>query len=183
MLRALAILTDPQGIDLAPTRITVSTSGVVDAMGEFYKRAPKGIQLAVSVNAPNDQVRSQIMPVNKKWDMKSLYEAMREFDQTILIEYVMLKGINDSLEDAEELTRYLQALKVKINLIPYNSQTKAQFETSSPEQVSLFASKLRSKKISRADSPPESAPVALRASSPLKSMRPSRPRSSCCVAC
>jgi 23S rRNA (adenine2503-C2)-methyltransferase len=144
VLKALAILTDPQGIGLSPSRITVSTSGLVDAMREFCRLMPRGIQLAVSVNASRDEVRSQIMPVNKKWNMADLYAAMREFNQSILIEYVMLNGVNDRVEDAYELAGYLRDLSCKVNLIPYNSQTKASFEASSEEQTALFAKALRS---------------------------------------
>lgn len=147
VIKALKILTDPHGIGLAPSRITVSTSGLVDAMKQFYDFAPIGIQLAVSVNAPNDTVRSQIMPVNRKWDMKALYQAMKEyctrFNHTVLVEYVMLQGINDSEEDALQLAHYLDGLEVKVNLIPYNSQSNAQFSSSNTDQISLFAKTLR----------------------------------------
>ncbi len=147
VLKALFILTDPQGIGLSPSRITVSTSGLVDAMKEFYRLAPRGIQLAVSVNASRDEVRSRIMPVNRKWDMQHLHGAMREycdlFDHTILVEYVMLQGVNDAQEDALQLAEYLKGLKVKVNLIPYNAQTKAQYASSPPEQIALFAKALR----------------------------------------
>jgi 23S rRNA (adenine2503-C2)-methyltransferase len=147
VVRALKILTDPHGIGLAPSRITVSTSGLVDAMRQFYELAPVGIQLAVSVNASCDATRSLIMPVNRKWDMKALYQAMQEycnrFDHTVLVEYVMLHGINDSEEDAHRLASYLNGLNVKVNLIPYNSQSNAQFTSSSSEQIGLFARTLR----------------------------------------
>lgn len=144
VLKALYILTDARGISLAPSQITVSTSGVVDAMREFYHRAPRGIQLAVSVNAPNDEVRNLIMPVNRKWNMQALYVAMQEYGDTILVEYVMLQGVNDALEHARQLAEYLKGLKVKVNLIPYNAQSKANFAASSPEQIEAFAQTLRS---------------------------------------
>lgn len=147
VVKAIHILTDPQGIGLSPSRITVSTSGLVDKMLQFYQMAPTGTQLAVSVNASNDEARSRIMPVNKTWDMKALHGAMsaycEQFDHSVLIEYVMLQGVNDTIENAAQLADYLRGLKVKVNLIPYNSQTKARFAASSPEQVALFAKTLR----------------------------------------
>lgn len=148
VIKALYILTDPKGIDLSPSRITVSTSGLVPAMHKFYELAPKGIQLAVSVNAPRDDVRTKIMPINRKWDMQALYQAMQEyctlFDHTILVEYVMLEGINDALEDALQLAKYLEGLQVKVNLIPYNSQSNAQYRASGPNVIDEFAKMLRS---------------------------------------
>ena len=116
-------------------RITVSTSGVVPAIKEFAAKAP-GVKLAVSVNAATDSVRSSIMPVNRKYPIQKLIAALRDFPlaqrDRITIEYVLLKGKNDSPGDAKILARLLRGIPCKINLIPYNAGD-------CPETPGLFA--------------------------------------------
>ncbi len=131
VMRAVAVLTCSGGLGFGPSRITISTSGKVDAILRMAKEANPALNLAVSVNAPTDTIRNKIMPVNRQWNMAELKSAMLEYcadpRREILVEYVLLKGINDSLEAADLLAEYLRGLKVKVNLIPYNPQTRDRF--------------------------------------------------------
>ncbi len=137
--QAIQIMTDPNGFGLGPSRITVSTSGHVEGIHRLMKEMDPALNLAVSLNAPEDYVRGRLMPVNKRWDMAALKEAMAAYcahpRRKILIEYVLLQGINDNLEHAELVARYLEGLKVKVNLIPYNPQRRGPFAP--PEQEVL----------------------------------------------
>ncbi len=149
VMQAIAVLTDPAGLGLGPRRITVSTSGDVEAIGRFAADADPALNLAVSVNAPNDSVRDKVMPINKKWNMQELKRAMQAYclhpRRKILVEYVLLKGINDSLESADELAAYLEGLKVKVNLIPYNAQFQDRFAPPDQEQLDNFLKRMREK--------------------------------------
>ena len=136
--RALKILTDPLAFEIGPRRITVSTVGLVPAIKKFAKEE-LGVNLAVSLNATTDEVRSQIMPVNKNFPIKVLLDTLREFPLTgkrrITIEYVMLAGINDTMDDIKRLVRILDGIKCKINLIPYNDNAGLGFKTPSRNHV------------------------------------------------
>ncbi len=149
VIQALRVFTDPAGLGLGPSRITVSTSGCVDGIYRLMEETDPAINLAVSINAPNDAVRGRIMPVNKKWSMAELKEAMKAYcahpRRTIFIEYVLLKGINDSLAAADELADYLEGLRVKVNLIPYNPQRRDRFAPPEEETVKIFFTALRQK--------------------------------------
>lgn len=147
VLQAVRVLTDPSGIGLGASRITISTSGLVDKMYQFMEDFPPAVNLAVSVNAPNDEVRKKIMPVNRKWNMAQLKEMMQSYcahpRRQILAEYVLIEDVNDSLEQALELAEYLRGLKVKINIIPYNPQSKDRFAPPSQEKIENFIALLR----------------------------------------
>jgi len=144
---AIAVLTDQAGLRFGPSRISVSTSGLVDKIDALAERVDPAVNLAVSVNAPNDEIRRRIMPVNRKWDMAALKEAMVRFcmhpRRQIFVEYVLLEGINDSLECADQLAEYLRGLKVKVNLIPYNPQSRDRFAPPEPEVVEAFFERMR----------------------------------------
>jgi 23S rRNA (adenine2503-C2)-methyltransferase len=141
VMQAIRVLTDPAGFGFGSSRITVSTSGRVEELYRFIAEADPAINLAVSVNAPSDAIRNRIMPVNRHWNLEELKKAMVEYcshpRREILIEYVLLKSINDSLESAKILADYLHGLRVKVNLIPYNSQKKSRF--SAPEEATQQA--------------------------------------------
>ncbi|MBM3200884.1 MAG: 23S rRNA (adenine(2503)-C(2))-methyltransferase RlmN [Chlamydiae bacterium] len=149
VMQAISILTDPHGLALGKRHISVSTSGVVDKIYRFADEADEAINLAVSVNAPNDEIRTKIMPVNRKWNMASLKEAMQYYlkspKREILAEYVLLAGVNDQDEHAHLLCDYLENLRVKINVIPYNSGVNSRFTTSSQERIDRFMQILRSR--------------------------------------
>ncbi|MCH9611953.1 MAG: Dual-specificity RNA methyltransferase RlmN [Chlamydiia bacterium] len=143
VVAAIGVLVDSNGLSVAPRRITVSTSGVVDKIYAFCRDVPRTVRLAISINAPNDQVRMKVMPVTRQWGMGEIKEALSAYQemtgQEVLIEYVLLKGVTDRLEDAQELAEYLRGLDVKVNLIPYNPQSRPRFEAPEREQVGAFS--------------------------------------------
>src|SRR5262249_38662022 len=124
--RALAILIDELGADFSRRRITVSTAGLVPGIEKLAAELdpPLRVNLAVSLNATTDDVRDRIMPINRKWNIARLLEAVRKFPlekrRRVTFEYVLLDGVNDSPQDAERLPRLLRGIPSKVNLIPWN---------------------------------------------------------------
>jgi 23S rRNA (adenine2503-C2)-methyltransferase len=122
-------------------RITLSTAGIVSKIAELGKTGP-GVNLAVSLNATTDKVRSTIMPVNKKYPIKKLIDACREYPlspaRKLTFEYVLIKGLNDTDEDALRLIKLLKGIKAKVNLIPYNVSDDALFKKPSSNRVHRF---------------------------------------------
>ncbi len=147
VMGAVRVLTDQAGMGFGASNITISTSGRVAEMLRLSEEAPASLRLAVSVNAPTDEVRNRLMPVNRTDDMAALKGAMEVWcarsRRTVFVEYVMIKGVNDAVEQADELAAYLEGLRVRINLIPYNAQSRDRFARSSEEQVEAFAARLR----------------------------------------
>ena len=139
VMKAFHILTDEVGMGLVPRRITVSTSGLVSGIERLaaYLKRPR---LAVSLNATTDEYRSRIMPVNRVWNLSALAEALIRFPlekrERITLEYVLLSGVTDSLEDGRRLARFAQAFPSKINLIPFNPHEGSGFESPSEEHIS-----------------------------------------------
>jgi 23S rRNA (adenine2503-C2)-methyltransferase len=138
---ALRRLTSPEGAGFSPRRITVSTAGLVPQMkklGEFPIKA----NLAVSLNATTDGVRDVLMPINRKYPLKELIAACRDFPlpprRRITFEYVLLAGVNDAPEDAVRLTRLVRGLRCKINLIPFNEFPGSEFKRPSDGRVLDF---------------------------------------------
>ncbi|MFI5333631.1 MAG: 23S rRNA (adenine(2503)-C(2))-methyltransferase RlmN [Chlamydiales bacterium] len=146
---AICVLTDPAGLGFGPSRITVSTSGHVEGIQRFTQEMDPAINLAVSVNAPNDLIRRRLMPVNRRWDMRALKEALLSYSahprREVFAEYVLIKGINDSLEAADELASYLEGVRARVNLIPYNPQSRGVFLPPEEGVITCFAQKLRSR--------------------------------------
>ena len=126
---------------ISPGRITVSTAGIVPAMKQLAERVPR-TNLAISLNATTDEVRDRIMPVNKKYPLKTLLEACMEYPlkprQRITFEYVLLKGLNDSPTDARRLVRLLKGIPSKINLIPFNPFSGCDYERPGDSDVLSF---------------------------------------------
>ena len=139
---AVVALQDPAGPDLGWRRITVSTVGVVGAIDELAKLGPRRPRIAVSLNATDDEVRSAIMPINRKWPIEQLLGALERIRwrprERVTFEYVLLAGINDRVEDAVRLGHLLRGLPAKVNLIPWNSLPSMSFQRPSPERVELF---------------------------------------------
>lgn len=139
--KALKIIMDGEGIALSKRRITLSTSGVVPMMEKCG--AELGVNLAVSLHAVTDELRDVLVPINKKYPLKDLIRACREYPgannaRRITFEYVMLKGVNDSEADARELLRLAKGIPVKFNLIPFNAWPGAPYECSTPEAMDKF---------------------------------------------
>lgn len=140
--KAMFIVMDGEGIALGKRRITLSTSGVVPLIEQTG--AELGVNLAISLHAPTDEVRDILVPLNKKYPIKELLEACRKYpslsnSRRITFEYVMLKGVNDSLDDAKKLVVLLRGIPAKINLIPFNPWPKTVYECSSWKQIKIFA--------------------------------------------
>ncbi len=139
---AMKIAMDPEGISLSRRRITLSTSGVVP---EIWRTAEEiGCQLAVSFHATTDDVRDTLVPINKRWNIEALLDALRAYpkvsnSERITFEYVMLKGVNDTDEDAHRLMRLIDGIPAKINLIPFNPWPGAPYERSSNNRIRAFA--------------------------------------------
>jgi 23S rRNA (adenine2503-C2)-methyltransferase len=140
-VQALRMITHPEAVGFSPRRITVSTSGLVPAIRKFGAEGLR-VNLAVSLNAPNDAIRSRLMPINKRWPISELLAACREYplppSRRITFEYVLLAGINDQPAHAEQVARLLQGLRCKVNLIPFNEFPGTTFHRPSPETVTRF---------------------------------------------
>lgn len=141
-VKALRILTDPDGIALSKRRVTLSTSGVVPRMYDLGRDV--GVNLAVSLHAATDEIRDEIMPINKKWPLAELMKACREYPtasnaRRITFEYIMLKDINDSDADARQLARIVKDIPCKFNLIPFNKWPGSVFECSDWARIERFA--------------------------------------------
>ncbi|WP_397541696.1 23S rRNA (adenine(2503)-C(2))-methyltransferase RlmN [Roseovarius salis] len=139
---AMKIAMDGEGISLSRRRITLSTSGVVP---EIAKTAEEiGCMLAVSFHATTDEVRDKLVPINRKWNIATLLDALREYprlsnSERITFEYVMLKDVNDSDEDAKRLIQLIKGIPAKINLIPFNEWPGAPHQRSDWERIERFA--------------------------------------------
>ncbi|WP_121100902.1 23S rRNA (adenine(2503)-C(2))-methyltransferase RlmN [Litorimonas taeanensis] len=139
---SLDVICDPEGLGIGRRRITVSTSGVVPDIGPMGERT--SAMLAISLHAANDALRTQIMPINKKYPLAELMQACRDYpglsnSRRITFEYVMLKGINDSPKHAKELINLLKGIPAKVNLIPFNPWPGSDYECSDWDTIETFA--------------------------------------------
>jgi 23S rRNA (adenine2503-C2)-methyltransferase len=139
---AMDVASDGEGLSMSKRRITLSTSGVVPEIGRWGEEA--GTMLAISLHAVRDELRDVLVPINKKYPIAQLLEACRNFPgvsnpRRITFEYVMLKGVNDSLAEARELVRLLAGIPAKINLIPFNPWPGTEYECSDWAQIEKFA--------------------------------------------
>jgi len=139
---AMKIAMDGEGIALSRRRITLSTSGVVPEIARTAQEI--GCQLAVSFHATTDEVRDTLVPINKKWNIEALLDALRVYpkvsnSERITFEYVMLDGVNDSDEDAHRLVKLIEGIPAKINLIPFNEWPGAPYKRSSGNRIHAFA--------------------------------------------
>lgn len=148
-VRAINIMTNPNGPQISWRRLTVSTSGLAPRIIEFGKIVR--IKLAISLNAVTDETRSLIMPINTKYPLGELIEALRHYPlpkrDRITIEYVLIKGFNDSDADARRLVKLLNPIRAKVNLIPFNDELSTEFKTPEPERVAAFQDILMSKSL------------------------------------
>src|SRR5437868_9358105 len=154
LMKAIRIMAEPSGLHIVPNRVTVSTAGVVPRIRELAT-IPDRPQLAVSLAAPTDELRNELMPINKKWPLKELLSACKAFEKSLkpgerfTFEYVMLDGVNDSDAQARQLANLLNRhqLRAKINLIPHNPAEPLPYQPSSIERVESFREILESKGI------------------------------------
>jgi 23S rRNA (adenine2503-C2)-methyltransferase len=142
VVEALETIGDGDGISISKRRITVSTAGVAPLIPELGKRT--GAMLAISLHATNDDLRNELVPLNKKYNLKELFDAIRAYpdlsnSKRVTFEYVMLKGVNDTLAEAKDLVRLLRGVPSKINLIPFNPWPGTKYECSDWETIEAFA--------------------------------------------
>jgi 23S rRNA (adenine2503-C2)-methyltransferase len=143
---ALKLMIDDNAYGLSRRRVTVSTSGVVPEMDRLAQECP--VALAVSLHAPNDQLRNELVPLNRKYPLDELVAACNRYLKKaprdfITFEYVMLEGVNDSEEHARQAAALARRVRCKYNLIPFNPFPRSEFRRSSPEQIRRFASVLQ----------------------------------------
>jgi 23S rRNA (adenine2503-C2)-methyltransferase len=143
VFESVEIFHEPLGWNMSRKKITVSTSGIVPMMPLVTK---SGARLAVSLNAVNDRVRDFVMPINKKWPLVELLEACREYcsetGDRVTFEYVLLKGVTDSMQDAKDLVKLVRGIPCKINIIPFNEHPGSGFERPDEETIEAFQNEL-----------------------------------------
>ncbi len=145
------ILTDPYGLNIAPRRVTLSTAGLVPAIDRFCDSGTK-CNLAVSLHAPNDELRKQLMPIARKYPLDRLMASVRRFatvhNRRVTMEYILLWQVNDSVEQAAELADLLKGTKCYVNLIPYNQTEHLDFAAAPFERIMAFYDVLKKNGIS-----------------------------------
>ena len=141
VVRALEIIRSPQGLHFSHRRVTLSTAGIIPEMEELFSRR-HFVQLAISLNASSDEQRSRLMPINRKYPLRDLLAACRRIPlahrEKITFEYVLIKGVNDAEEDALRLSRLLQGIPAKVNLIPFNEHSANPFQRPEEDAVRRF---------------------------------------------
>jgi 23S rRNA (adenine2503-C2)-methyltransferase len=142
VVEAIDTISDGDGISISKRRITVSTAGVAPKIPELGART--GAMLAISLHATNDDLRNELVPINKKYNLQELFDAIRQYpdlsnSKRVTFEYVMLKGVNDTLAEARDLVRLLKGVPSKINLIPFNPWPGTKYECSDWETIEAFA--------------------------------------------
>lgn len=150
VMKFIEIINEPKGIDLGARHITVSTSGLVPKINEFSNN-PKQVNLAISLHAPNNEIRNKIMPINKAYPIEKLIESVKEYinktNRRVTFEYIMLKNINDKVEHAIELSKLLKGINCYVNLIPYNETSHIEYKKSEKEQILKFYDTLKKNNI------------------------------------
>jgi 23S rRNA (adenine2503-C2)-methyltransferase len=148
LVKAIAILKDENGLSISPRRQTVSTSGIstkIDKLGSL----DLGVHIAISLHAVDDEVRTELIPMNKAFNIESIISAVKRFPydnrKRVMFEYLMIEGINDSLESAKKLLKLLEGIKAKINLIYFNPHVGADYGRPTEESMEKFANYLNSR--------------------------------------
>ena len=141
VMNFIKIVTEPKGMDIGTRHITVSTSGIVPKIKEFANEKGQ-VNLAISLHAPNDEIRNKIMPISKLYKMEDLIDSLKEYikktNRRVTIEYIMLSGINDSIDNAKELSNLLKGINCYVNLIPYNETENIEFKRTKNSQIMKF---------------------------------------------
>src|ERR1043165_7637533 len=158
LMKAIRIMSDPDGLHIVPNRVTVSTAGIVPRIRELATITDRP-HLAVSLAAPTDELRDKLMPINRKWPIEELMSACKEFEKSLrpnerfTFEYVMLRGVNDSDEQARQLANLINryGLRAKVNLIPHNPAEPLPYQPSSLQRVESFKKILESKGVHALD--------------------------------
>ncbi len=142
LIRAIKILAEPSGLSIAPRRQTISTSGISPKIQELGTMN-LGVQLAISLHAVSDVLRTKLMPINRTYNIQSVIEAVRAFPlgtrKRIMFEYLVIKDLNDDIQSANKLIKLLNGIKIKVNLILFNPHSGSEFERPDIEKVKKFA--------------------------------------------
>lgn len=151
VVQSIRVISDQRGLDIAKKHITLSTAGLVLGIRKIASLNWPDLNLAISLNASNDDIRSQIMPVNNTWSMEKLRRSLIDYPLrkkgAFFIEYILINGLNDSRLHAKQLALYLKPLKVKINIIPLNPGSKTCFNPPSEDGVNRFRDWLIDEKV------------------------------------
>jgi 23S rRNA (adenine2503-C2)-methyltransferase len=142
----LTLLNDPRALGIGARHITISTVGVLPGIIALGKR-PEQFRLAISIHAPTDELRQQLMPINTKFPLKEVIEAAKVFDRRVTFEYVMLGGVNDGIEQARELAALARECRAFVNLIPLHPGGSQGFVPTSGNEISRFARLLRDRDV------------------------------------
>lgn len=150
VMRFVRIINCGKGIDIGSRHITISTCGVIPGIKKFMKEDGQ-VNLAISLHAPNDELRTKLMPINKAYHLQELMDVIKEYITTtnrrVTFEYIMLEDINDSEEDAKELVKLLKGINCYVNLIPYNETENIGFKRTKEWKILKFYDILKSNKI------------------------------------
>lgn len=151
VMNFVRIINHPKGIGIGSRHITISTCGIVPKIYEFMKEDGQ-VNLAISLHAPNNSIRDSIMPINKVYRIEDVMEAIRVYiektNRRVTFEYILLKGLNDSAENAKELAKLIRGMNAYVNLIPYNETENLDFKRSSKDSIMRFYDILKKEKIS-----------------------------------
>ena len=135
------IINNPFGLALGSRHITVSTCGIVPKIYDFIKDG-KQVNLAISLHAPNNELRNKIMNINKAYKIEDVIKSVKEYinktNRRVTFEYILLENVNDSLKEAKELTELLRGMNAYVNLIPYNETSHIEYKRSSDEKIKAF---------------------------------------------
>jgi len=141
VIKAIAIFSDPNGMDISPRRQTISTSGIsskIDKLGNL----DTGVLLAISLHAVDDETREELIPMNKAFPIRSIIDAVKRFPvdarKRVLFEYLVIKGLNDSIDHAKKLVKLLDGIKAKVNLIYFNPHEGSDYQRPEPEDMEAF---------------------------------------------
>lgn len=149
VVKACAIMIDPKAFALSPTKVTISTSGLIPEIRKLAKELP--VRLAISLHSADNEKRSKMMPINRKFNLEDLKQALLEYPAPkrygITFEYVMIEGVNDTLQDAKKLVHFLHGLKAKVNLIPINHFPGIAMNPSKAEKIRQFQAYLAERSI------------------------------------
>ena len=150
VMNFIKIINDPKGLAIGARHITLSTCGLISKIKEL-STFPLQINLAISLHAPNDELRSSLMPINKAYPLKDVIAAVKEYiektNRRVTMEYILLKDVNDSIACAHELATLLKGMNVYVNLIPYNETNHLEFKKSSKKAIDAFYQTLQKEKI------------------------------------
>ena len=150
VINFIKIINHPKGIAIGSRHITLSTCGIIPKI-KLLSNFPLQINLAISLHAPNDELRSKIMPINKAYPLKEVIESVKEYskktNRRVTIEYILLKNVNDSIACAHELATLLRGMNVYVNLIPYNETNHIEFKKSEKKSIDAFYQTLQKEKI------------------------------------